>query len=177
VNTGATTDAPAPRRNHPHRHVGLWVLAGLALAGAVALIAGSPLLPARSRPASDTRSAMTVTPAVQDGVVAYYFHTTKRCPSCRKIEAYSQLAVETGFPGDLASGRLQWRIVNIEEKGNEHFIKDYQLYTKSLILSEIRAGREVRWTNLARVWELLGDEPAFVAYVQKETHAFLDEMP
>jgi hypothetical protein len=68
-------------------------------------------------------------------------------------------------------------VVNIEDKGNEHFIDDYGLYTKSLVLSEVRAGREVRWKNLKRVWELLGDEPAFVAYVQKETHAFLDETP
>lgn len=177
MNTGATTDPPAPTRSGPRRYLVLWVLVGLVLAGAVALITRSPSSPTGSTPVSDTHSATMDAPAVQDGVVAYYFHTTLRCPSCRKIEAYSRLAVETGFPGDLASGRLQWRVVNIEDKGNEHFIGDYQLYTKSLILSEVRSGREVRWKNLTRVWELLGDEPAFVEYVQKETHTFMDEMP
>ena len=117
------------------------------------------------------------TPVPDNGVVAYYFHTSYRCSSCRKIEAYSKLAIETAFAGDLAAGRLQFRPINIEENGNGHFVEDYKLYTKSLVLSDRRSGREVRWKNLNRVWELLGNEPAFVDYVQRETHAYLDSLP
>ena len=123
-------------------------------------------------PADSTRVAPDTT-ASPHRVIAYYFHTTKRCVSCRKIEAYSQEAIETGFPEDLKSGRLVWRVVNIEEKGNEHFVKDYQLYTKSLILVDERDGKQAAWKNLPKVWEYLNDKAKFVHYVQEETRAFL----
>jgi hypothetical protein len=123
------------------------------------------------------RPAAPDSATVSRRVIAYYFHTTYRCSSCRKIEAYARTAIETGFAAEIAGGRLEWRVVNVETKGNEHFVKDYQLYTKSVVLSDQRSGREVRWKNLARVWELLGNEGAFVAYVQAETRAYLDETP
>jgi hypothetical protein len=56
-------------------------------------------------------------------------------------------------------------------------VKDYQLYTKSVVLSDLAAGKELRWKNLPKVWELLNDEAGFVEYVQTETHAYLDAMP
>ena len=156
-------EASHPRR-FPRRRVWLPLLALVAIAGTGAALvmnapAGSP--PVSARP--DSASAASAAVAVPDKVIAYYFHTTLRCPSCRKIEAYSSTAIETGFADEIAEGRLEWRVINIEEKGNEHFVKDYQLYTKSLILSEERSGREVRWKNLAKVWELLGNEGDFVA--------------
>ena len=38
---------------------------------------------------------------VTDKVVAYYFHGTRRCANCRKIEAYSHEAIEVGFVKEL----------------------------------------------------------------------------
>lgn len=114
----------------------------------------------------------TATPARQ--IVAYYFHTTFRCPSCKKIEAYSGEAINDGFPSELADSRLQWLPVNTDEKENEHFVKDFKLYTKSLVLVEMRDGAVVRWQNLPKVWELIGDKPAFLKYVRDEVNAFLD---
>ena len=166
--------APSPKRRS-NRRILFALAAVIALAGAgAALIMNTP---ARRAPAAVVSQLPVDTTVAPDGVVAYYFHTTYRCTSCRKIEAYSKLAVETAFASDLASGRLRWQPVNIEHEGNEHFVKDYQLYTKSLILSERRSGHEVRWMNLTRVWELLGDEPAFVEYVQAETRAFMKDVP
>jgi hypothetical protein len=152
-------------------------LAVLVLAGAGVAIKLRPSAPPPAVPAAAVTHSMADSMQTQDGVIAYYFHTTYRCVSCRKIEAYSKLAIETAFAADLASGRLQWRMINIEDTGNEHFVKDYQLFTKSLVLSERRAGREVRWKNLPKVWELLNSEPAFVDYVQTETRAFLADAP
>jgi hypothetical protein len=44
-----------------------------------------------------------------------------------------------------------------------------------VVVSEVRDGREVRWRNLEKVWDLLGDADAFQAYVEREVQAFLDE--
>ncbi|MFH0792422.1 MAG: nitrophenyl compound nitroreductase subunit ArsF family protein [bacterium] len=107
-------------------------------------------------------------------VVVTYYHGFARCPSCLAIEAYTKEAVETGFPDALGSGRLEWRTVNCDEYGNEHFVYDYSLYTKSVVVSERLDEEEVRWKNLERVWELLSDREAFRAYIQSEVRAYLD---
>ncbi|HEX5132771.1 MAG TPA: nitrophenyl compound nitroreductase subunit ArsF family protein [Candidatus Krumholzibacteria bacterium] len=110
-------------------------------------------------------------------IVVYYFHTTYRCASCQKIEAYTHEAVATSFAADIEKGRVVWKLVNTDEKPNAHFVKDYKLYTKSVVLSEEINGEQQRWKNLPRVWELLGDKPGFLLYIQEETAAYLTELP
>ena len=48
-----------------------------------------------------------------------------------------------------------------DEEGNYHFVKDYGLYTKSVIISEEIDGKEIRWKNLPKVWEYIGSEDKF----------------
>lgn len=114
-------------------------------------------------------------PAAADGVVAYYFHGNVRCATCRKIEALADEAIHSAFPAELESGALAWSVVNIDEPDDKHFIEDFQLVTRSVVLAEYRGGEVVRYTNLDRVWQLVRDEAAFMAYVQDETRAFLGQ--
>lgn len=108
-------------------------------------------------------------------VYAYYFHGTFRCPTCYKLEQYSKEAIDTNFKDAISSGRLEFRIVNVEDRGNEHYAKDYQLYTKSLVLSLVKNGKEVKWKNLDKIWECAGDKQKFLDYVKAETADFLKE--
>jgi hypothetical protein len=107
-------------------------------------------------------------------IVVTYFHTTARCSSCLKIENLTFLTVTNKLAAPLAEKRLVWRTVNLDEPENAHFAKDYSLHTKSVIVSELKGGREIRWKNLEKVWPLLGDQPAFEQYVEKEVRAFLE---
>ena len=108
-------------------------------------------------------------------VIAYYFHGTMRCPTCHKLEQYSKEAIETNFKDALASGTLEFKVVNVEDKGNEHFNKDYQLYTKSLILSLVKDGKQIKWKNLDKIWEYVGNKERFVDYVNSGVADFLKE--
>ena len=108
-------------------------------------------------------------------VTAYYFHGTFRCPTCHKLEEYAKEAIETNFQSELASGKLSFKIVNVENKGNEHFAKDYQLYTKSVVLSLTRDGKEIRYKNLDKVWEYVRNKNRYESYVRGEVAAFLKE--
>lgn len=108
-------------------------------------------------------------------VVAYYFHGQFRCSTCRKLEALSKEAISSGFAKELGSGRLAFRVVNVETPDTEHFVRDFQLVTKSLVLVEYRDGNVVRWKNLPKIWQLVRDREAFIRYVQEETRAFLGE--
>jgi hypothetical protein len=110
-----------------------------------------------------------------DKVIAYYFHTTYRCPTCRRIEAYSREAIDKGFAQELKDGRLEFRLVNIELPENQHFAQEYKLVTKSLVLVRMSGGKQAEWTNLAQVWELNGERDAFLAYVQRGVHEYLEK--
>lgn len=106
-------------------------------------------------------------------VTAYYFHGDKRCPTCIKLEAYAHEALETRFAEELGAGRLRWDVVNVDEAGNGHFVTDFQLVSKSVVLAEMEDGRPVRWKNLERIWDLVHDKAAYVEYIRTNTQEFL----
>jgi hypothetical protein len=106
-------------------------------------------------------------------VLAYYFYTTVRCPTCRKIEAFSDEALKQGFPDALGSGLLEWHPVNVQLPENRHFINDYQLFTKSLVIVRVKDGKRLEWKNLEKVWELTANKQAFLSYVQDEVRLYL----
>ena len=106
-------------------------------------------------------------------VIAYYFHGNFRCVSCVKIETLSRKAVTEGFAEEIETGRLEFREVNVDQPQNRHFIEEYQLSSKSLVIVEVRDGRQVRWRNLEKVWTLLDSEQEFVSYVRDGVSGFL----
>ncbi len=108
-------------------------------------------------------------------VVLYYFHGNARCPTCMKFESYSKEAVRTVFQDELEDGRLKFSIVNVDEPGNAHYVEDYKLYTKSLVLVEMEGDRQARWSNLDKIWDLVGSKETFVRYVQDGVKAYLQE--
>jgi hypothetical protein len=147
------------------------------LAALVVLVGGGTLIwkpvtnaLSQGAPADSAAAAAKESSVAPGRVIAYYFHTTYRCVSCRNIEKYTREALESGFSTDLEEGHLVWRVINVEEKGNEHFVKDYQLFTKSVVLVDERTGE---WKNLPKVWQLLGDPNEFIRYIQTETGDFL----
>jgi hypothetical protein len=148
----------------------MFALAAL-YAGMLALLAATPASTPADRPAGAPAAASTAGSingevAAPDRVVVYYFHTTQRCATCRRIEQWSDLALRTAFGKELADSSLVFLPVNTDEPGNEHFVKDYELYTKSLIVVDLKGDVRRDWENLQKVWEYNGDQEKFFAYVQ-----------
>ena len=114
-------------------------------------------------------------PQKTDYVKVYYFHGDYRCSNCYKIEKYSKEAIDKYFAKELASGELEYKVINVDERGNEHFVVDYKLYTKSLVISKIKDGREVEYKNLEKVWNHLGNKRTFYNYVKEEIEIFLKD--
>jgi hypothetical protein len=108
-------------------------------------------------------------------VTAYYFHGTRRCPTCNRLEQYAREAIEKHFAGDLADGRLRFQSVNIDRRENAHFVEDYQLYTRAVVLSQVKEGKEVRSKNLNKIWQLVRNKSQFDDYMRDEISAFLEE--
>jgi hypothetical protein len=104
---------------------------------------------------------------------AFYFHGTRRCRTCLKIQAQSEAAIRASLGAELQAGRLAWRPVNIEASGNEHFATDYKVTGSTLVIAEVKDGKPVRFAKLDKTWDLVDDPPRFADYVAREVLAFL----
>lgn len=109
-------------------------------------------------------------------VMVYYFHGNFRCVNCKTIEQNTKEAVEKYFREELKTGKVVFKVINVETKGNEHFTDDYQLYTKSVLLSLVKNGKEVKFDNLTKVWEHLRNKDAFHQYIKSEIERYLKEL-
>ncbi len=109
-------------------------------------------------------------------ITVYYFHGNMRCVTCNKFEKYSREVVETNFKDEIASGKLEFQVINVEDTGNEHYLDDYKLYTKSLVISLVKDGKEIKSKNLEKIWECVINKEQFFKYVTDEVKDFLKEL-
>ena len=151
--------------------ISLALIASIALVGAMAHADEESDSTVLQKP--DSLSKEQAAPP-SDRIIVYYFYGNRRCATCRKLESYSEEALLTGFESELADSSLIWRAVNYDEEENEHYIKDYQLYTKALILSREGDVKEGEWKNLDKIWQLVRNKDKFIKYVQSETRTFMN---
>lgn len=156
VTTETPIDPPAPPK---------------AVASAPELAKAVPAAPKTQPPAS---VAIVAPQPESRKVVATYFHGNVRCATCRKVEAYAREAVEEGFRSEIDKGVVEFRAINVEEPANRHYIQDYQLMTRSVVVTEEVDGAVAQWTRLDQVWAFVGNRPAYLNYVQDAVRGYLE---
>ena len=104
-----------------------------------------------------------------------YFHRRFRCPECEIIEAGTRKALETHFPNAMADGRLVMSIINLDEPGNEHYTKDYNFFFNTIIVVNVKNGRDADYKNLEDVWKIYEDEKALSQYIRDEVGGYLED--
>jgi hypothetical protein len=110
-------------------------------------------------------------------VLVRYFHGDVRCQTCLTFENWAKTAVE-GFPAELAEGRLQWQPINFDSPENQHYVKDYSLADKSLVLVREEDGKTVRWKNVEEFWDFGEDQKKeFVSLVRSLIADYLKNEP
>jgi hypothetical protein len=124
----------------------------------------------QARQAADLPAVRPEVIAMQPGVApdviqVTYFSSDVRCTTCVRIERLTRESVTKNFAAELASGRLVLQTINLDGPGNEHFVQDYQLISKTVIVSDRAKGQEVKWENLQEVWSKQKDEQEFEAYL------------
>ncbi|MFA7330252.1 MAG: nitrophenyl compound nitroreductase subunit ArsF family protein [Candidatus Delongbacteria bacterium] len=137
----------------------------------------NPAVAPPSAPAQSPESPPSVAPATAANparVIVYYFHGAVRCKTCRTIEDTAREALDEHFARETASGQVEWRLVNVDDPKHEHFVEDYQLTTRSIVLSRLENGKETAWRRLDWVWELVKDHDAFLLQFQKDLRGLLE---
>lgn len=98
---------------------------------------------------------------------AYYFHPTARCESCLNLEAFLKELIETKYSKE----GFEFKEMNIEQKENEHFKKDYDLKFSSVIILNKENNK---WKNLDSVWSFTDNKEKFFNYTSKEIELFIN---
>ncbi len=140
------------------------------VAGTVIITAAEP-----NQQADSPKNQVTGADVVGNRLVVTYFHGNVRCVTCRKLEAYATEVMDSSFAAERKDSSIVYRVVNFDEDGNEHFQKDYELYSQAVILSYSVGGTEKAWKNLDKIWVMVGDKEKYLNYVRDEIHAFLAE--
>ena len=130
--------------------------------------------------AEEGKADEPVTPSHR--VVVYYLHNTWRCPGCNSVAALSRAAVlggkgenskmgtsieaTTPFAEEVKSGLVSFEAVNIDKKENKKLLKKLGNNLKVPIVAEIEDDKIVSFAPLTKAWKHLGNNKAFVKYVQ-----------
>lgn len=163
-------------------------LLALALASVGPVAAGEPTAGEPVRAAGDSAAVVvhdttgTIAPADtaaprRDRVVVHYFHPEFRCETCLTFEAYAAEALREAFPAEIADGRLEWRVVDIDRTESDELTVRYAITGSALVVSTILGDDEVSWIDLPEIWDKVADKRAFMDYVQANVSAGLDRGP
>ena len=86
-----------------------------------------------------------------------------------KIENYTKSAVASMNDKDVI-----FKGVDMDNPENGAMVKKYNLYTKSVIVSKVKSGKE-QWKNLDKIWLKVSNEQDFKSYIITEAKKFKGE--
>jgi thiol-disulfide isomerase/thioredoxin len=97
-------------------------------------------------------------------VEVYHFHGNQQCPSCIAVGNLAEKTVNTYFKGELASGRLVFGHVNVQQPENAALAERYGVTGSSLWIGIYDSNGFHKEQDI-RVWSLINDEEAYSKYL------------
>ena len=107
-------------------------------------------------------------------VIACYFHRTVRCPTCKRISAYIEESVNTGFASQMKEGSVKMLMIDFQDAKNQKYTQAYQIAGPTLVLMDVHDGKVTSWKPAPKVWSLVGNKDDFFRYVQGEVLGYLE---
>jgi len=136
----------------------LWIVSPIVLIGLIVwLVLAYGVSPA-TPPAPDNSTGNSTSPA--DRVDVVYFHRTQRCYSCTYMEDAARYTVETYFADELASGKVTFQTLNVEDEQNADIVQKYQASYLSLYINPVKDGTD-HIELVTDLYTLIGNDEAF----------------
>jgi hypothetical protein len=101
-------------------------------------------------------------------LVAFYFHGKKRCDACNSIERLTHAALKP----DTDTETVEIRSVDVDDPTHAHFVTDFALAVRTVVLAEEADGKYPRWKRLDECWSRYEEPEDFTAYLQASLKAF-----
>lgn len=125
-----------------------------------------------------TPNSTQETPSVQpsygedDYVEVVYFHRTNRCYSCQWAGDAVEYTVQTYFANELASGKLVFKMLDVQDETNTDIVNEYGAYGSSLYINDVVDGID-HIEHVSEIWYHVGDAEEFVEVVRTEIEQHL----
>ncbi len=83
--------------------------------------------------AQNNKKPVASKPAAQK-IEVYYFHFTRRCPTCMAVESESKKDLSALYPEQVKKGTIAFKSINLDDKGSEAIAKKCQASGQSLLV-------------------------------------------
>lgn len=107
-------------------------------------------------------------------VDALYFHGANRCYTCNLMEGYIRDVIAADYALQEREGKLRFQSLDVQDPQNQHYVQQYQLTSISLFFSLKDQGKELKFENIDRIWQLAGSEAEFKNYIRSELKKYLE---
>ncbi len=116
------------------------------------------------------------TKAMADKLIVYCFHTEYRCWSCNQFEKLTKEVIEESYSDQVEKKQIEFKSINIETDENKHYVEDYKLVTKSVVLSLQKGNNQVDWKNMDKIWTLVRDSEKFKSYIKSGISDYMEKV-
>ena len=107
-------------------------------------------------------------------VEVVYLIFGKRCATCHTIEVYTEEAVNTLYKDEISKGLVVWRLIDCDKPENKHYLKDFDLVAKAVMVLRYENNEVIDWENLKDIWTKYTNKKEYFTYISEGVNMFLD---
>ena len=144
------------------------VLAGIALCVVVGYAISNASPGANDGPPNSNNST-----GPADRVDVVYFHRTQRCSTCIHAEELTRDTVETHFADELASGKLTFQSIDVQDSNNAAIVNKYGAYARQLFINTVKDGTD-HIEQATDLYPLIFNDEAFVETLKSKIEKSLN---
>jgi len=145
----------------------LWIVCPIILVGLAAWLIVAYGTPSGTPPPSNNSTGLA------ERVDVVYFHRTQQCYSCRYAEEGTNYTVKTYFADELASGKLTFQSLDVQDSQNAAIVQKYGAYGSQLFINIVRDGTD-HIEQVTDIWLVIGKDEAFVEIVKDKIEKSLN---
>jgi hypothetical protein len=108
-----------------------------------------------------------------DRVDVVYFHRTQRCHNCIHAEELTRYTVETYFADDLASGKVTFQSINVQDEENADIVEKYGSYGPQLFINTVKDSTD-HIEEATDLYVLISNDKAFVTALKSKIEKSLN---
>ena len=131
-----------------------------------------PSAPNGGEPGYQEQPDSNISSGPAERVDVVYFHRTQRCYKCTYAEEATRYTLETYFKDELASGRVTFQAINVQDEENAEVVKRYDASYLSLFINTVMDGTD-HIERVTGIWRVVGDDEAFVEVVRSKVEQSL----
>lgn len=90
----------------------------------------------------------------------YHFHGNQQCYSCKKLGEMAEEVVKTNYPKELASGKLIFDHVNVQDPTNADLVEQFEVSSSSLMMG-VHTKDTFAKADIIQVWYCINDKEKF----------------